>query len=98
MARFDIYRLEDGTFALDCQADNLSLLNTRLAVALWPSAEAPIAASRLNPNFEVEGQEVVMVTQFAATLPANQLRDRVTSLADEHYTIVAALDFLISGY
>ena len=98
MARFDVYRLADGSYALDCQADGLSHLNTRLAVALWPPEEAPIAAARLNPAFEVEGRSVIMITQFAAALPITQLRDRVTSLADEHYKIVGALDFLTGGF
>ncbi len=39
-----------------------------------------------------------MVTQFAAALPVAQLRDRVTSLATEHYKIVGALDFLTGGF
>ena len=98
MARFDVYRLADGSYALDCQADTLSYLNTRFAVALWPPDEAPVAATRLNPTFEIEGQPVIMVTQFAAALPISELRERVTSLSAEHFKIIGALDFLTGGF
>lgn len=97
MAKFDVYRTTDGWLALDCQANTLRHLNTRLVVPLMPSDEAPVAGDRLNPRFDIEG-EVVMVTQFAASLPVAELSNRVCSLIDEEYAIGAALDMLISGY
>lgn len=98
MARFDLYaRPEASGFLLDCQAELLCDLNTRLVVPLLPAAEAPRPASRLNPTFEVEGLAVVMVTQFAAAIPARELRTRMGSLANRQEEILNALDVLISG-
>lgn len=40
MAKFDVCRLDAGILVLDCQADLLSDLRTRLVVPLVPSAES----------------------------------------------------------
>ncbi len=99
MARHDVYRNAGGPgFLLDCQADLLSSLNTRFVVPLLPPDEAPLASARLNPAFFVQGEPVVMYTQFAASVPAGQLADPVQSLAEEHSAIMNALDMLITGY
>ena len=99
MARYDVYRIAGNTgFVLDCQADVLRGLNTRFVIPLLPPDEAPIAGERLNPAFTVAGEEVIMYTQFAASIPAGQLREPVASLADEHLSIMSALDMLLTGY
>jgi toxin CcdB len=99
MARFDVYRQPDGSgYLLDCQADILSTLNTRFVVPLLPPDEAPLAGERLNPAFEIEGQAIVMYTQFAASVPARDLARYVCSLEEEHSTIMNALDMLLTGY
>ena len=99
MAKFDVYRLRDGNgYLLDCQADLLSGLNTRFVVPLLPVDEAPAAAARLNPIFEIQGTSCVMVTQFAAAVPVSELKVRITSLGEHGFTIGNALDMLISGY
>ena len=98
MAKYDLYRDRSGTFLLDCQADILSHLNTRLVVPLLPSDIAPAPATRLNPVLDIGGQIVVMVTQFAAAVPVRELGDHVASLSQEQYAIGNALDMLISGF
>lgn len=81
MAKFDVYRQKNGgALVLDCQADLLGDLNTRLVVPLLPMSEAPAPAARLNPAFEVDGTRFVMVTQFAATVPMRELGEVVQSL------------------
>lgn len=99
MARFDVYaNLEIGGYLLDCQADLLSGLNTRLVAPLMRMPDAPQPAARLNPIFEIEGVQHVMVTQFIAAVPASLCRSPVTSLRDEHLTIGNAVDMLLSGF
>lgn len=98
MAKFDVYRTSDGWLALDCQADTLSHLNTRLAVPLLPCDGAPLPAEYLNPVFAVDGEELVMVTQFAASIPTAELRDRVGTLVAQEYAIGRALDMLVNGF
>lgn len=98
MARFDVYRRNDGPgFLLDCQADILGSLNTRLVVPLLPPANGPKPITRLNPTFQVQGEQVVMFTQFAATIPMRELEERVDSLAKEDHVVMNALDMLLSG-
>ena len=100
MARHDVFRARsDGSYLLDCQADILSGLTTRFCVPLMHPDEAPVAGKRLNPFFRLEdGEEVVMVTQFAAAVPVRELGSKVHSLADEHQLISSALDMLTTGF
>lgn len=96
MARFDLHPSGDG-YLLDCQADILSHLNTRLVVPVRPPDQAPLAGHRLNPRFEIEGQPFVMVTQFASAVPVKMLKRSTASLAAEHDVIMSALDVLLTG-
>ena len=77
MARFDIFENEGGSgYLLDIQSDILSGLNTRVVVPLLPKSSAPSPAQRLNPVFSIEGQALVMATQFMAAVPAGELPNR----------------------
>ncbi len=99
MARFDVYPQTGGSgYLLDCQADVLRMLNTRLVVPLLPPDEGPLPISRLNPAFRVDGREVVMYTQFAASVPQRELKRPVASLVAEDNAIMNALDVLLTGY
>jgi toxin CcdB len=98
MSQFDVHRLKkDKTFVIDCQADLLRELNTRLVVPLIAREQAAPSAHRLNPIFRVADGEYVMATQFAAAIPTREIGEVVTSLRDHAYEISAALDVLISG-
>ncbi len=99
MAKYDVFRRRSGAgYLLDCQADLLSQLNTRLVVPLLPAREAPKPAARLNPVFELEGKPYVMMTQFAAAVPVTELGEEIVSLSDRDIDIINALDMLISGF
>jgi toxin CcdB len=97
LGQFDVHRLSKGRFAIDCQSDLLSHLQSRLVVPLVPKDSAPRAARRLNPIFEIGEVQHVMLTQFAGTIDRRQLGDVVTSLADRSFEITDALDVLITG-
>jgi toxin CcdB len=98
MAQFDVHRLEaDFDLVVDCQADLLQHLNTRLVVPLILRERAPSPADRLNPVFMLGGREHVMVTQFAASVPCRELGEVLVSLRDRAFEIVGALDVLVSG-
>lgn len=99
MAKFDVYRNAEGEgYLLDCQADLLASLNTRLVVPLLPLDSAPTPAGRLNPLFEIAGIKHSMVTQFAAAVPLNLLRGKVVSLKSDEIVIGSAIDMLLAGY
>jgi len=98
MARFDVYANPDGGgYLLDVQANLLGHLNTRVVAPLMRAAQAPLPADRLNPVFEIEGQQVVMVTQFLAAVPRSILAVPMLSLADRDMDISNALDMVFQG-
>ncbi|MEQ1688751.1 MAG: CcdB family protein [Sphingopyxis sp.] len=98
MARFDVYhapRIQG--FLLDCQADLLDELDTRVVVPLLPTT-AMIAATRLNPLFEIDGQSHIMQTPMIFSIPTERLGPPVLSLSNCDLDIIAALDMLFSGF
>jgi toxin CcdB len=98
VARFDVYANGFGAgLLLDCQADLLSGLNTRLVAPLIRPDQAPKPAGRLNPSFDIGGETYVMVTQYAGAVELRELGPKVASLADHDREIMNALDVLISG-
>ncbi|MFL4472284.1 CcdB family protein [Tateyamaria armeniaca] len=97
MARFDLYASEDG-YLLDVQSDLIDVLTTRVVVPLMPLDAAPTPARRLNPVFDIDGTQVVMVTQFLATVPTSILTDRHSSLAHAQDEITTALDMVFTGF
>lgn len=99
MARFDVYRNTVGEgYLLDVQSDLLTGLNTRVMVPLIPVASAPRPAERLNPVFQFDGDEVIMVTQFLAAVPKEELGLSLGSLEARVDEISAALDMLFLGF
>lgn len=99
MARFDIFESAGGAgYLLDVQLDLLSGLNTRVVVPLLPESSGLSPAQRLNPVFGIDGQQVVMATQYMAAVPEGELRSRVGSLAERQDEISAALDMLFLGF
>ena len=97
MARFDVYPGARGRgYLLDCQADLLSELSTRVVVPLLPTAGMP-KATRLNPVFAIVGEECIMSTQMIVAIPTERLGRPVANLAEEHAVIMNALDLLLTG-
>lgn len=99
MARFDVFHDPDGAgYLLAVQSGLLDHLNTRIVVPLLPITDAPRPARILNPVFDVQGERLVMATQFLAAVPAAMLKIPVANLANRHDEIVAAIDFLMQGF
>lgn len=96
MAQFDVHVLDDG-FALDCQSGLLDHLDTRFIVPLRPIALAPPPKDRLNPVFDVAGERMVMLTEFALAVFRRDMGPKVASLVTERDRIVAAIDLLVTG-
>jgi len=103
MRRFDVFCNRESTarhipFFLLVQSELLHDLPTRVVVPLvrLGALKGP-PASMLNPEFEVEGVRVAMLTQQLAGVPVGVLRTRVASLEDQRDAILRALDFLFSG-
>ncbi|MBK7163515.1 MAG: CcdB family protein [Sphingomonadales bacterium] len=97
MARFDVYPGARGKgYLLDCQADVLAVLTTRVVVPLFPVSGMPVTP-RLNPVFDINGEDFVMMTQQIFAIPKERLTNPVAFLADEQGSIMNALDVLLTG-
>ncbi|PHS79207.1 MAG: plasmid maintenance protein CcdB [Rhodospirillaceae bacterium] len=98
MARYDVYANPNGSgYLLDVQADLLDTLNTRVVVPLLAKNQAPKPADRLNPIFEIKGEQVIMVSQFLAAVPVSILQNPVANIS-ENITITNALDMVFQGF
>ena len=98
MARFDVYALQrGGALVVDCQADLLDGLKTRVVVPLIAEGDAPKPARNLNPVLEVGGERFVLMAQFLSAVKVSELGAKVGSLESDGETVLGALDFLITG-
>lgn len=103
--QFDVYENENAAtrkefpYLLDVQSDLLEALESRVVV---PLADRKIYSIKLQtlvmPVFNVEGIEVVAVTTQIAGLSRRLLKTRVASLTQARTEIIAALDFIFTGY
>jgi toxin CcdB len=95
MPQFDVFRLRDGNLVLDCQSDTIDLYETRFVVPLIEAEPDMVTMTRLHPRFKIAGEDVFMVTQFATSVRASELRTRIGSLAHDRLKITTAIDVLI---
>ena len=99
MAQYDLFADPAGNgYLLDVQSDLLEGLNVRAVVPLLPQGNAPIAASRLNPVFEIDGAPYLMMTQYIAAVPCSILKASVGDLSERFDAVTAALDMLFHGF
>lgn len=101
MAQFDIHRnnnLESAhefPYLLDIQSDILSGLDTRVVV---PLSENIKAIMHLNPIFEIDDKLYVLLTQELAGVHKSAFGEKCGSFKDKRSEIIAAIDFMISGF
>ncbi len=85
-------------YLLEVQSDLLESVSTRVVVPLVLLSERGQPARHLNPQFEIEGLQVVMVTEQIAGISKCALGKRVLSLAVKRDQIMDAINFLFSGF
>ncbi len=104
MAQFDVYENRNPEtklsipYLLDVQADLLDSLTTRVVVPLVTVAAVGRGATHLNPRFRIKRTSVVMSTAELAGVSLHVLGERVCSLKEQRDEIIAALDFLFTGF
>ena len=104
MAQFDVYENSNPETALvfpylvDVQADLLSSLPTRVVVPLVSVSVLKGAVPELNPQFEIEGVKLFLLTPQMSGVAIRVLGTKVCSLKSRRPEILAALDFLFVGY
>lgn len=85
------------SLVVNCQSDLLERIDTRFVIPLAPERDAPMAARRLNPVFDIAGERHVLVTQQAATVHRRELGEPLASLVHRSIDITDAIDVLLSG-
>ena len=104
MAQFDVYVNQNPAtkvtipYLLDVQADLLSNLATRVVVPLIAASAMDKSAKHLNPHFAVKRTKVIMSTAELAGVTLSAIGVKVCSLKEHRNEIIAALDFLITGF
>jgi len=104
MAQFDVFENPNEKtnqaipYLLDVQADLLDTLATRVVVPLVTASAMGKDIKHLNPRFTIGTAAVFMSTAELAGIPARSLGEKIGSLKDQHHEIIAALDFLLTGF
>jgi toxin CcdB len=104
MAPFDVHENQNQEtnqaipYLLDVQAELLENLATRVDVPLITSSAMGKAVKHLNPQLEIRRAPVFMSTAELAGVPVRILGEKVGSLKDRRNDIIAAIDFLFTGF
>jgi toxin CcdB len=105
VAQFTVYRNKNAQsrsifpLLVDVQSDLLEDLQTRVVIPLSKGAalsKKPV--SQLTPMLEFEQTQYVLVTPQLAGIARKELGPAAGSLARSRDTILAAMDFLLSGF
>ena len=103
MAQFIVYENGNPTSRkripclLDVQSDLIDAMDSRVVVPLMPVARAGRPIDGLMPLLVVQGEPMVMDTAHLAGVSRSVIGKQLDDLTRERDTILAALDFLVSG-
>lgn len=101
MAQFDVYEnLNERTknsipFLLDIQNDVLKNLSTRVVIPLVVTNQS---INFLNPKFTINQIDVILSTAELASIPMENLGNKICSLKEKREEIIGAVDFLVTGF
>lgn len=105
MAQFDVFPNTDDEsapvvpYVLDIQSNFLDRLSTCMVIPLAiPEVLDTLPILRLNPSLNIDGNPLVALTQDMAPVPRRLLRRPVANLSSQREEILAALDFLFTGF
>jgi toxin CcdB len=104
MAQFDVFENPNEEtnqavpYLLDVQADLLDTLSTRVVVPLVAASAMGKAVKHLNPEFTIKNTTVFMSTSELAGISVAAMGENVGSLKAQRHEIIAALDFLFTGF
>ena len=105
MAQFSVYRNKNprtrAAFPLlvDVQSDLLEPLSTRVVVPLTKTAAlAKKPVSYLTPEISFSDDRYLLMTPQLAAVNRSELGPLAGTLANDRQTILAALEFLLTGF
>jgi toxin CcdB len=105
MAQFTVYRNKNPRsraavpFLLNVQSDLLEEMQSRVVIPLTKAAaltRKPVA--HLMPVMEFEGETYVLMTPHLAAISRDDLGPPAGNLVERRDIIIAAMDFLLSGF
>jgi len=97
-AKYDVYPNPSGQgYLLDLQSDLLEGIASRVVAPLVPASAPLRSASRLNPAFEIESVEHMLVTQSMSAVPSRILEKPVANLSTRFDEITHAIDIVLQG-
>lgn len=104
MPQFTLYENSNPTsrktypYFVDVQNDLLDDLNTRLVIPLTSAAQLPgTRISTLCPTIAWDDELLVLLTHQMTNVPISALKAPVGSIESMRDSIVAAIDFLVTG-
>lgn len=105
MAQFDVFRNPDRStqaripYVVVLQSDLLERIDHHVVAPLRSADGAVvIPVLRLNPLVVIDSQKFHVRVQDMATVPRQMLKTPVTNLSAQREEILAALDFLFTGF
>jgi len=100
MAKYDIYRsLSAGAeYLMDLQDEIIDNLATRVVAPLVAVDDVPRRMKILNPVVPVAGEEFILMLHLLAAIPVSALGTKVGSATAHRNEIIAAVDFLFTGF
>jgi toxin CcdB len=105
MAQFDVYRNPDRTtqaripYVVVLQSDLLERIEHHVVAPLRNAdGSVVIPVLRLNPLVIIDGQKFYVRVQDMATVQRRVLKTPVANLSPQREEILAALDFLFTGF
>jgi toxin CcdB len=104
MSQYDVYKNaneetnETVPYLLDVQSELLEKLATRVVVPLVTATVMGKTIQHLNPTFRFGNVAVCMSTAELAGVPVRFLGKKAGSLKNRRDEIIAALDFLFTGF
>jgi toxin CcdB len=105
MPQFTVYRNKSARsktlfpLLVDVQSDLLEDLQTRVVIPLSKTASlTKNALSHLMPVLKFEGEAYVLMTPELAAMAQSDLGAATGNLAGQRDVILAALDFLLTGF
>lgn len=86
-------------YLLNVQNDLLKDINTRVVVPMcYASSIGNKKISNISPLFKINGRNCVMLTPQLAGISVADLGKPISNLSEFRSEIIAALDFLITGF
>ena len=105
MPHLDVYVNRDARtaksrpYVVELQSGLLDNLPTTVIAPLAkPQSVDRLSIMRLNPSVSVKGTSLILLTQDLAAIPRALLKSPVANLSPQRAEILAALDFLFTGF